>query len=154
MNRNVPRPGARIARAAGAAVLSVTVAAWVWSLAGVSVIQGASMAPAFVPGDVIVFERVVRGVEPGDVVVFPRPGWPGGVAHRVVRVSRAGVVRTKGDANPAPDRDPVLRAALSGRVIARLPSGALARALARRLHRWYSDVPIAQQAMTEMRPAP
>jgi signal peptidase len=148
------RPGARVARAAGAGVLSVTVLAWAWSAAGVSVVQGASMAPALMPGDIVVFERVVRTVSAGDIVVFPRPGWPGGVAHRVQSVSPAGHLLTRGDANPAPDRDPVLRGSLYGRVVARAPSGAWARAVARRLRRWYSREPIAQQAMTEMRPAP
>jgi signal peptidase I len=133
-----------VAGAVGASLLSLTVLVWACSVVGVSVVQGSSMAPSLVPGDLLVFERVARSVSPGDVVVIPRPGWPAGVAHRVVRGSAAGVLQTKGDANPVPDRDPVMQAALLGRVVARVPSGALARAVAVRLRRWYTRVPNTQ----------
>ena len=95
----------------------------------------------------------VRDVGEGDIVVFPRTGWPGGVAHRVSRVEPGDLLETKGDANPVADRDPVPIGALAGRVVARVPSGARGSAVARALGRWYTRIPIAQQAMTERRSA-
>lgn len=150
--RRLPE-AARVAAASGSAILGLCLVAWGASVAGVSVVGGASMAPTFLPGDVIVFARAVPRVSVGDIVVARRPGWPAGVAHRVVSVGSAGLLVTRGDANPTPDREPLMPASIVGKVVWRVPSGRAAREVATLLRRWYTHVPIAQQAMTEMRPA-
>jgi signal peptidase I len=119
---------------------------------GVCMVDGGSMRPALESADLLVTERHPARVVAGDVVVFPRPGWPGGVAHRVREVVGGGLLATSGDANPVPDREPVAVRALLGRVILRIPTGLLARRVASALPRWYTHEPIAQQATTEMRP--
>jgi len=97
---------------------------------GVSVVDGGSMRPALEPADILITERHPRRVAAGDVVVFSRAGWSGGVAHRVTAVLPGGLLTTRGDANPVPDRDPIGSEAIVGRVVARVPSGALARRVA------------------------
>jgi len=65
------------------------------------VVRSGSMTPAIRPGDVIVTGPAPRIVKPGQVVVF-RMG-DDRITHRVVKVVNKTQVRTKGDANPAPD---------------------------------------------------
>jgi signal peptidase len=66
-----------------------------------------SMAPTFQPGDLVVTRQVdVRTLHTGQVAVFVPPGETSAYAHRVVGLSGDPVhpvIRTKGDANPAPD---------------------------------------------------
>lgn len=69
-----------------------------------------SMRPDYPPGSVIVaFEKDKEKIQTGDVIVFRSPDTYGGevVTHRVIsaRLTDTGdvYVRTKGDANPAPD---------------------------------------------------
>jgi signal peptidase len=67
-----------------------------------------SMRPEFSPGDVIVVTpHPLSDVRVGDVITYeaPIPGHPT-ITHRVIEVVRGGghpVIRTKGDANTAPD---------------------------------------------------
>ncbi len=119
------RPAARVAGVAGASVLGACSVALAAGLFGLGVIGGGSMRPALLPGDVIVFERLPGAIRAGDIVVVPHRGWPAGIAHRVVSVDRVGRLRTRGDANPSVDRDPVPRSRLTGRVVARLSLGRL-----------------------------
>jgi signal peptidase I len=98
----------------------------------IALVDGSSMRPALEPADVLVMERHPGTVGRGDVVVFKRPGWPGGVAHRVVALLPGGLLATRGDANPVGDRDPVARAALIGRVVGIVRTGVVARDLALR----------------------
>jgi len=65
------------------------------------VVRSGSMTPTIRPGDVIVTGPAPRLVKPGQVVVF-RMG-DDLITHRVVKVVNKTQVRTKGDANPAPD---------------------------------------------------
>jgi signal peptidase I len=120
-------------------------------MVGVSLVDGGSMRPALQQGDVLLYARAAPRVTSGDVVVFARHGWPGGVAHRVVAVGPGDLLLTRGDANPIVDRDPVPRAQLMGRVVAFLPSGRAAAAVASALRRWYTHIPIAHKATTERR---
>ncbi len=96
---------------------------------GGSVVSGGSMEPALKRGDVVVY-RKGAGQRPdaGDLVVL------GGVGHRyvhrVVTVSRGGMIVTRGDANPIPDLEPTATAAIQGRVVAVLPSGRICEGLA------------------------
>ena len=119
-----------------AAVMAVAAAALVAGAAtarsafAVTAVDGPSMRPALEPADVLIIERKVRSVSPGDIIVFPRAGWSGGVAHRVVAVLTRDRLRTRGDANPTPDREPVAAGSIIGRVIAFLPTGRVARLLA------------------------
>ena len=102
------------------------------------------MSPTFEPADILVTQRHPKRVLVGDVVVFPRAGWPGGVAHRVTAVLPKGLLVTRGDDNPIADRDPLASSSITGRVIARVPVGALVRRVASVLRRWYTHPPIAQ----------
>ena len=89
----------------------------VLALVGVGPVTGAyrlatvlsgSMAPGMPVGSVVVLvPEDPAGVRVGDVITFqaPMPGHPV-VTHRVVEILEGGhhpVLRTKGDANPAPD---------------------------------------------------
>jgi signal peptidase len=67
-----------------------------------------SMVPAFRPGDLIITKsEPAAAVKIGQVVALPIPGEPGQrYVHRIIKVTmRDGkpLVRTKGDANPAPE---------------------------------------------------
>jgi len=84
-------------------------------------VTGSSMNPALFVGDLVFVDRDGE-VRPGDIALYRTQGH-GPVLHRVLRVGRQGSVRTKGDANPVPDRDPVPAAAIVGPVRAVLPVG-------------------------------
>jgi signal peptidase I len=119
-----PRP-ARIALAAAALLVAALAAR---SFGGVYV-QGGSMEPTLVPGDLVVYRRAPVTAVEGDVVLIARKGWPAGVLHRVVAAGVDGTYTTRGDANPTPDRDPVPPGRLLGRAVISLPSGRVLRAL-------------------------
>lgn len=106
-------PAIRAARAITGALLVLAVLGLAAVVAGramhvsVAPVLSGSMRPAFAPGDLIVTRTTdVRDLRVGSVPVFVPPGGSTAYAHRVV--SRTGdpahpVLRTKGDANPAPD---------------------------------------------------
>jgi signal peptidase len=75
-----------------------------WSAA--PVLTG-SMTPTFRSGDLVITRQIdVRTLQAGQVAVFVPPGESTAYAHRVVSVAgdpARPVIRTKGDANPAPD---------------------------------------------------
>ncbi len=103
----------------------VALAAWglVAVFFGATVISGGSMEPSVRPGDVVVYRRTADSVCEGDIVYFSHPSWPKGVVHRVVEVLPDGSIRTRGDANTIPDRDPVPRRRIRGVAAFVVPSG-------------------------------
>lgn len=94
-------------------------------------VTGGSMEPGLVPGDVCVVRRGGR-VRSGDVALFEHKGQA--VLHRVIGVGRDGSLRTRGDANPVADRDPVPPTGVRGCVVGVMRTGDVlqqARELAR-----------------------
>lgn len=95
-----------------------------------------SMSGTFEPGSVVVVRPVpVETLRIGDVVTFQeRSGDPTLVTHRIVSIALAGDGTrrfvTQGDANGAPDPEPVLEAQVRGRVWYAVPlAGHVATAL-------------------------
>jgi signal peptidase len=127
--------GARaVAVKAVLALLTAAAAAWALSCLTVVYVGGGSMSPALIAGDLAVLRNGTPGIKVGDIVLVDKPGWPGGVLHRVVGVTLDGRFRLRGDANPTPDLDLVPLDAVRGILVFALPSGraiALFEALAR-----------------------
>ena len=107
----------------------VTAVIWALLVAGgvlesrhyrVVTVSGGSMRPALAPGDLVVVRRQQRA-RVGGIALFA--DGDGLVLHRVVGVT-GGAVRTRGDANPVADRDPVPTRALRGIVVGVVPVGA------------------------------
>lgn len=75
------------------------------------VVQSSSMAPAISAGDLIIVDDTsAERIETGDVITFRDGGASSIVTHRVVEVDGSGEQLrfvTKGDANDAPDSEPV-----------------------------------------------
>ena len=68
------------------------------------VIGGGSMGGAVPRGSIAYEERVpVGALRVGDVITYTPPGRGDHVTHRIVSIAPGGVLRTKGDANSAPD---------------------------------------------------
>lgn len=71
------------------------------------VITGGSMGSALPRGSIAYEKPVpVRRLRVGDVITYTPPasaGVEGRVTHRIVAIGQGGVMRTKGDANAAPD---------------------------------------------------
>ena len=68
------------------------------------VIHTGSMVPTYVPGDIVVDAPAPRTVTPGEVITFRHTDLATDVVtHRVVGVTPAGLIRTKGDANQSVD---------------------------------------------------
>ena len=68
------------------------------------VIGGGSMGSAVPRGSIAYEERVpVGALRVGDVITYTPPRHAERVTHRIVSIAPGGVMRTKGDANPAPD---------------------------------------------------
>ena len=88
------------------AVLGLVAAGYLQQIQ-VSPVLTASMVPTFGPGDAVVTRQVpMRELHVGQVAVFVPPGQTSSYAHRVVSISghpTHPVIRTKGDANSAPD---------------------------------------------------
>jgi signal peptidase len=100
--------GLRRAVAAALLLLLLGVAATIWLLhLGLSPVLTASMRPTYAPGDAVLTRTIpVSSLRPGDIAVFVPPGEAAPFAHRVVSITgdpHHPVIRTKGDANPAPD---------------------------------------------------
>ncbi|MDI6712724.1 MAG: S26 family signal peptidase [Anaerosomatales bacterium] len=119
--RDVRQTGVWVRRLLGLCALAVW--AVVLTKYGATVVRGSSMEPALVPGDVAVYVRGSGFVQAGDVVLFEHDGWPGGVLHRVVARLPGGLLKTKGDACSAPDRDPLPRTRIRGVVCTVVPTG-------------------------------
>ncbi|HEX2074322.1 MAG TPA: signal peptidase I [Geodermatophilus sp.] len=101
-----------------ATALGVTVYPVVTGGSALAVLSG-SMTPGL-PVGAMVFTRPVdpATIAPGDVITFQRaPDGPELVTHRVIAVDTTGpapVFTTQGDANDAPDLDPVPASAVRG----------------------------------------
>jgi signal peptidase I len=68
------------------------------------VITGGSMGDSLPRGSIAYEQRApVSELRPGDVITYTPPGRAGRVTHRIVSIGASGEVRTKGDANAAPD---------------------------------------------------
>ena len=88
-------------------------------------VAGGSMAPALIPGDVVVVAKHQRPVRGG--IVLMRPGETL-VLHRVTSIAPDGSVRTRGDANPIADFTATPVAAIRGVATLVVPiGGVLAR---------------------------
>jgi signal peptidase len=96
--------------------------------AGVAPVLSPSMRPTFSEGDLLVVRSVPTGeLKLGDVAVLAHPDDPlRPFAHRIVELEHRAVgiqVRTRGDANPALDPEPLLIASpRTTVVIGRIPS--------------------------------
>ena len=133
-----------LGRAVAAVAVAVAFGSGVLALRScisLAVVDGSSMRPALEPADILLVRRGPGAPRVGDIVVFPRPGWEGGVAHRVTAVTTAGALVTRGDANPVADRDPVEPRALAGRVVARVPTGSALGAVERLTNAWMRRAP-------------
>lgn len=79
---------------------------------GFSTVLSQSMQPTFSAGDLQITRLVpASGVTTGDIVLLNNPEQAGVYSHRVVTVARTAdttTLTTRGDANPAVDRNPVL----------------------------------------------
>lgn len=96
-----------------------------WDVDFRTVVSG-SMEPTLPVGTIVVTRPVdPTHILPGDVISFPSPeDMRLVVTHRVMEVTVLGperAFRTKGDANNAPDRDPVPASWVTGREILHIP---------------------------------
>ena len=86
-----------------------------------------SMEPAISTGDLVVDERITAAdARVGDVITFPEPGTQRLVTHRLVHKRVAGPrahMRTRGDANDAPERWSAPADGEVGRVALVVPKG-------------------------------
>lgn len=82
-----------------------------------------SMEPQIAVGDMVVVAAWQREPAVGDVVAYARDGKT--IVHRVTEVTEQAegtAYITQGDANNAPDTDPVQPSQIEGKVIARIPA--------------------------------
>jgi signal peptidase len=88
------------------AVMAASVAVFVFHL-GVFPVLSDSMAPTYSTGALVLTRPIPASrVRVGDIVVIRPPGYTASYAHRVVSVKGSPehpIIRTKGDANAAPD---------------------------------------------------
>lgn len=98
----------------------------------VLLVASGSMAPAIVPGDIVVVATGHRVPEEGDVITFTRGPGPL-VTHRIVDVGTdphgSPVFVTRGDANDDADPTPVPLADVVGTVGSVVPSGRVLTAM-------------------------
>jgi signal peptidase I len=114
--------------------LAAAAVAWALSLYGAVYVGGGSMSPTLLRGDLVVVRKGAGGVRERDVVLVEKPGWPGGVLHRVVEEMLDDRLVLQGDANPVPDLEPTPVSAVRGVVTFVIPTGrvlAVVEALAR-----------------------
>jgi signal peptidase len=90
-------------------------------------ILSGSMDPTIATGDLVFDERIsAADARVGDVITFPEPGTRRLITHRLVqkRITRGSArMRTKGDANNAPERWSIPADGQIGRVAFRVPKG-------------------------------
>jgi signal peptidase I len=115
------------AAAAAAALVGSLVALGTWP--PFATVMSGSMEPTIDTGDVVVLRKLGRPPRVGDVISVSVPdearrryGYPPTVVHRVVKVSPAGEITTKGDARERPDPFTVRREAAKARVVWTVPA--------------------------------
>lgn len=122
----------RAAKAAGFAVLIIVLALLLInafpSVAGADysfTVQSGSMEPAIPTGSIVFVKDVpAESIEEGDVITFSKTSGSVSTTHRVIEKFDEGEgirFRTKGDANDAPDAEPVYRGDLIGVVTFSVP---------------------------------
>lgn len=89
------------------------------------VVLSGSMEPTISPGDAVIVQSVAPAdIESGDVITYERSGESTPVTHRVVEVLEREdglAFRTAGDANDAPDPQPVPAESVTGEVWFAIP---------------------------------
>lgn len=78
-------------------------------------VSGHSMYPVLQEGDVALVRTKAHNPQPGDIIVYRESTRGFLVVHRIERVTAAGCI-TRGDANAAPDPQPVARGQIIGKV--------------------------------------
>lgn len=81
-------------------------------------ITSGSMRPKIPMGSLVILNQIKK-ISIGDVITFKDGGRI--ISHRVVGKINNNQFQTKGDANPKPDRNPIKREQIIGRVIISLP---------------------------------
>lgn len=84
-----------------------------------TVVASGSMEPALRRGDTVIYvERTIDEVAIGEIVIFDG-GHDVATIHRIVGIDEAGLLTTRGDANPSNDSAPVTADQLrgSGRIV-------------------------------------
>lgn len=151
----------RIDVATVALVLALLVTFLALDLAGLHpfVVAGGSMEPAIAKGSlVIVRPAVPAALAIGDVVTFQHRGRT--VTHRVAAIDEQGpgrVFLTKGDANDAPDPEPVAFDDQVGLLVAQVPLAGYVLGLLQAYGRLLSvalALAIAARLVRERRPRP
>ncbi len=142
-----PREGGEDMR--GWMILSILLVLTTWASTGLlgfqpRVVASGSMRPALDVGDIAIIAKAKPGeIRIGDVIQYRRGGMT--ILHRVVEIVEEGEtrrLRTKGDANDAPDPDPVPHGQVTGRLVLAIPGLGWASILARTaLHGIWSLVP-------------
>src|SRR3954467_3140197 len=119
--------GRIVAAGAVAACVGTVVALGSWP--PFATVMSASMEPTIKTGDVVVLKHLHGPPRVGDVVAVTVPdqarqryGYPPTVVHRVVSVSPAGLVTTKGDAKPQPDPFTTRASTIRARVVLTVPA--------------------------------
>ena len=82
-----------------------------------------SMEPEIAVGDMVVVADWQRDLAVGDVIAYARDGKT--IVHRIVEIDQqpeSTAYITQGDANNAPDVDPVQQSQVEGKVVARIPA--------------------------------
>ena len=114
---------------AGWVVTTIVAVAIIWFAVGLfpvhpTTVIGGSMRPTLDVGDVVIVIKVPADtVKPGDIIQF-REAEGVTTVHRVVEIQEIEgnmVFVTQGDANRAPDPDPVLAANVVGKVVFNIP---------------------------------
>ncbi|MGF3585338.1 MAG: signal peptidase I [Thermoplasmatota archaeon] len=109
----------------GIAIISLLIIFFSFGYLGVqpTVIYSGSMRPALDVGDVVIISKVpIDDIQEGDIIQYRTENVP--IVHRVYEISGKSdkkVFITKGDANDAPDSDPILAENVMGKVIFNLP---------------------------------
>jgi len=84
--------------------------------------DGTSMWPFFQKDDLLVVRKVpLEQLRPGDCIVYRKTGEENHIIHRIIAVKPE--IRTRGDARPVEDDQPVAPAWIMGRVEARIRYG-------------------------------
>lgn len=112
---------------AGVAIVSVVLIFFSFGYFGVqpTVIYSGSMQPAIGVGDVVIISEVqVDMIQEGDIIQYRSKNISIPIVHRVYEIYEEGNTRlfiTKGDANNAPDTNPIVSDQISGKAIFTLP---------------------------------